>query len=146
MSKPNAIGIDLGTAYSCVAVCKQGKVKILSNSEGKRKTPSYVAFTETERLIGDVAKDLVSSNPTNTVFNIKRSIGRKFDEVVALDGFNHWPFSIVNVNGHPKFEVMYKNEEKTFTPEEITAMILVTMKKTAEENLEERCHHCTRLF
>merc|ERR1712184_178027 len=131
-----AIGIDLGTTYSCVGVFEHGKVEILANDQGNRTTPSYVAFTETERLIGDAAKNQVAMNPTNTIFDAKRLIGRKFDDSTVQRDLKHWPFKVIkDGSGKPKLEVDYKCENKNFTPEEISAMILTKMKETAEAHL-----------
>merc|ERR1712013_16781 len=135
MAKRNAVGIDLGTTYSCVGTFQHGKVEIIANDQGNRTTPSYVAFTDTERLIGDAAKNQVAINPTNTIFDAKRLIGRKYDDSTVQSDMKHWPFEIVNSGGLPKLKVDYKNEEKTFTPEEISSMVLVKMKETAEAYL-----------
>merc|ERR1712212_1379667 len=135
MAKKTAIGIDLGTTYSCVGVFQHGKVEIIANDQGNRTTPSYVAFTDTERLIGDPAKNQVAINPSNTIFDAKRLIGRKFDETTVQSDMKHWPFDVVDVGGRPKLKVEYKNEEKTFAPEEVSSMVLTKMKETAEAYL-----------
>ncbi|KAM8854022.1 LOW QUALITY PROTEIN: heat shock protein family A (Hsp70) member 8b [Synchiropus picturatus] len=135
MSKGPAIGIDLGTTYSCVGVFQHGKVEIIANDQGNRTTPSYVAFTETERLIGDPAKNQVAMNPTNTVFDVKRLIGRHYnDHLVQLD-MKHWPFKVVNDGSRPKVQVEHKGETKSFYPEEISSMVLLKMKEIAEAYL-----------
>jgi len=129
MVKHNAIGIDLGTTYSCVGVFMHGKVEIIANDQGNRTTPSYVAFTDTERLIGDAAKNQVAMNPENTVFDAKRLIGRKFDDAAVQSDMKHWPFKVINTEGaKPKVQVDYKGERKTFSPEEISSMVLIKMK------------------
>jgi len=130
-----AVGIDLGTTYSCVGTFQHGKVEIIANDQGNRTTPSYVAFTDTERLIGDPAKNQVAINPTNTIFDAKRLIGRKFNDSTVQSDLKHWPFKVVDVGSLPKLEVEYKNETKTFTPEEISSMVLTKMKETAEAYL-----------
>jgi len=133
--KKIAIGIDLGTTYSCVGVFQHGKVEIIANDQGNRTTPSYVAFTDTERLIGDPAKNQVAINPTNTIFDAKRLIGRKFEDATVQADMKHWPFDVVDVAGRPKLQIEYKNESKTYTPEEVSSMVLTKMKETAEAYL-----------
>ena len=107
MAKTPAIGIDLGTTYSCVGVFQHGKVEIIANDQGNRTTPSYVGFTDTERLIGDGAKSQVAMNPTNTVFDAKRLIGRRFDDSSVQSDMKHWSFNVVNVSGKPKIKVIF---------------------------------------
>ena len=127
-----AIGIDLGTTYSCVGIYQNGKVEIIANEQGNRTTPSYVSFNETERLIGDAAKSVSSLNPTNTIYDIKRLIGRDFNDKNLQEDMKSLPYKIINSNGKPKVEVEFKGETKQFTPEEISAMILTKMKDIAE--------------
>merc|ERR1712038_1009349 len=126
-----AIGIDLGTTYSCVGVFEHGKVEILANDQGNRTTPSYVAFNDTERLIGDAAKNQVAMNPSNTVFDAKRLIGRKFTDSCVSSDRKHWPFEVIEKDTKPKIQVQYKGETKEFFAEEISSMVLVKMKETA---------------
>merc|ERR1712226_1684988 len=132
MAKAPAIGIDLGTTYSCVGVFQHGKVEIIANDQGNRTTPRYVAFTDTERLIGDAAKNQVAMNPTNTIFDAKRLIGRKFNETTVQSDMKHWPFKVIQVGDRPKLTVEYKCEEKGFFAEEISSMVLTKIKETAE--------------
>merc|ERR1712079_825019 len=124
----------MGT-YSCVGVFQHGKVEIIANDQGNRTTPSYVAFTDTERLIGDAAKNQVAMNPSNTVFDAKRLIGRDFSDNAVQRDMKHWPFDIVDNGGKPKIQVEFKCEKKTFTPEEVSSMVLTKMKETAEAYL-----------
>ncbi|KAI9532273.1 Heat shock cognate 71 kDa protein, partial [Dissostichus eleginoides] len=135
MSKGQAVGIDLGTTYSCVGIFQHGKVEIIANDQGNRTTPSYVAFTDTERLIGDAVKNQVAMNPTNTVFDAKRLIGRKFDDPVVQSDMKYWPFKVVNDATKPKMEVEYKGEIKSFFPEEVSSMVLTKMKEISEAYL-----------
>jgi len=130
-----AIGIDLGTTYSCVGVWQNDRVEIIANDQGNRTTPSYIAFTDSERLIGDAAKNQVAMNPTNTVFDAKRLIGRQFNSSEVQSDMKHWPFTVINKDGKPYIQVDYKGENKTFSPEEISSMVLVKMKETAEAYL-----------
>ena len=134
-TKP-VIGIDLGTTYSCVGVFQYGKVEIIANDQGNRTTPSYVAFTDTERIIGDGAKNQVCMNPTNTVFDAKRLIGRKFNDSIIQNDIKHWPFTVIDDGKEkPIIKIQYKGETKTFTPEEISSMVLSKMKEIAESYL-----------
>ncbi|GEQ69951.1 hypothetical protein JCM33374_g3627 [Metschnikowia sp. JCM 33374] len=134
----NAIGIDLGTTYSCVAHFANNKVEIIANDQGNRTTPSYVAFTDNERLIGDAAKNQAAMNPSNTVFDAKRLIGRKFTDKEVVEDMTHFPFTVIDKGGKPKIQVEFKGERKDFTPEEISSMVLTKMKETAESFLGEK--------
>jgi L1 cell adhesion molecule like protein len=134
-NKDIAIGIDLGTTYSCVGIYRDGKVEIISNDQGDRTTPSYVSFNDEERLIGAPAKQSASSNPANTVYDAKRLIGRDYSDPKMEEIVKHSSYKIVNRSGKPKIQVTYKSELKEFTPEEISAMVLTKMKQTAEEYL-----------
>ena len=130
-----AVGIDLGTTYSCVGVFREDRCDIIANDQGNRTTPSFVAFTDTERLIGDAAKNQVAMNPTNTVFDAKRLIGRKFADPEVQADMKHFPFKIIDKASKPVIEVEFKGETKTFTPEEISSMVLTKMRETAEAYL-----------
>ena len=137
MSKAPAIGIDLGTTYSCVGVWQNGKVDIIPNDMGERTTPSYVAFTDQERLVGDAAKNQITRNPTNTVFDAKRLIGRKFEDREVQEDIKLWPFKVVKdpKSDRPQVVITYQKQEKKFFAEEISAMVLQKLKKTAEDFL-----------
>jgi heat shock protein 1/8 len=132
-SEGKAIGIDLGTTYSCVGVWLNDRVEIIANDQGNRTTPSYVAFTDAERLIGDAAKNQVAKNPVNTVFDAKRLIGRKFSDPVVQKDMKLWPFTVeAGADDKPVIVVKFKGENKRFHPEEISSMVLTKMKETAE--------------
>lgn len=137
----SVIGIDLGTTYSCVAVMQKGKVEILVNDQGHRITPSYVAFTDEERLVGDAAKNQAASNPENTIFDIKRLIGRKYSEKEVQNDIKHFPYKVVKKDDKPFVRVDVKGEEKTFSPEEVSGMILSKMKEVAEGYLGKKVTH-----
>ncbi len=134
-----AIGIDLGTTYSCVGIWQNDRVEIIANEQGNRTTPSYVAFNENERLIGDAAKNQASINPTNTVFDAKRLIGRKFNDTDVQNDLKHFPFTVKKGNDNkPMINVKYKNKNKSFSSEQISSMVLQKMKETAESYLGEK--------
>jgi heat shock 70kDa protein 1/2/6/8 len=133
-----AIGIDLGTTYSCVGVWRDNRCEIIANDQGNRTTPSYVAFSNDERIIGDGAKNQAAMNPTNTIYDAKRLIGREFKDQIVQQEMKGFPFSVKDDgSGKPVIEVEYKDETKTFHPEEISAMVLTKMKETAEAYLGE---------
>ncbi|TIC02237.1 putative heat shock protein sks2, partial [Wallemia mellicola] len=131
-----AIGIDLGTTYSCCGVWQNDRVEIIANDQGNRTTPSYVAFNDAERLIGDAAKNQSAMNPKNTVFDVKRLIGRRTDDDEVKKDSKAWPFEIVDKEGSPVVKVQFKGEEKQFSPQEISAMVLTKMKEIAEAKLD----------
>jgi len=131
-----AIGIDLGTTYSCVGVWQHDRVEIIANDQGARTTPSYVAFTDSERLIGDAAKNQTAMNPINTVFDAKRLIGRKFSDPQVQADIKDWPFKVLSGEAEkPMISVEFHGEQKQFSAEEISSMILVKMKEVAEAYL-----------
>ena len=132
------IGIDLGTTYSCVGVWKNQRVEIIANSQGNRTTPSYVAFTDQERLYGDAAKNQAAMNPTNTIYDAKRMMGRKYSDPIVQEDMKSWPFKVIaDATDRPQIVVQYKSEEKLFYAEEISAMVLTHMKEIAESFLGE---------
>ena len=133
-----AIGIDLGTTYSCVGWWKDNRCEIIANDQGNRTTPSYVAFTESERLIGDGAKNQASMNPTNTIYDAKRLIGRNFDDINLQSDIKQFPFNVVDGgNNKPVVEASYRGEKKIYRPEEISSMVLSKMKEVAESYIGE---------
>ncbi|KAI9793311.1 MAG: Heat shock protein ssb1 [Candelina submexicana] len=133
-----AIGIDLGTTYSCVANYEGTNVEIIANEQGSFTTPSFVSFTDQERLIGEAAKNQAAMNPSNTIFDIKRLIGRRFDDQTVKKDVESWPFKVVDQGGNPMVEVQYLNETKTFSPQEISSMVLTKMKEIAETKLGKK--------
>lgn len=131
-----AIGIDLGTTYSCVAVWQNDRVEVIANDQGNRTSPSYVSYTADERLVGDAAKSMAASNPSNTVYDAKRLIGRSYNDPTVQTDRTHWPFTVVaGVGGKPTIEVDYKGERLRLQPEEVSAAVLQKMKATAEAYL-----------
>jgi len=134
-NKATPIGIDLGTTYSCVGIWENNQVSIIANDQGNRTTPSYVSFNENERLIGEAAKSMVSSNPTNTVFDAKRLIGQKFSDPKVQNLTKHFTYKVIEKSDKPNIQVQYQGETKVFSPEEISSMVLMKMKETAESYL-----------
>merc|ERR1712159_792972 len=135
------IGIDLGTTYSCVGIYKNGRVEIIPNDQGNRITPSYVAFTDEERLIGEAAKNQATIQPTQTLFDVKRLIGRRFKDSTVQKDMKLLPFKIVDKSGKPQISVMVSGAEKTMAPEEVSSMVLTKMKETAENYLGKEVKH-----
>ena len=138
--KPEPIGIDLGTTFSCVSYydTNQKKVKIIENAQGATTTPSYVAFTDKERMVGDTALNQATKNPENTVFDAKRLIGRTMADPLVQKSIEGWPFAVVEGPGQkPLIEVMFKKAKKQFKPEEISSMLLANMKARADEYLQK---------
>merc|ERR1719230_1911785 len=135
------IGIDLGTTYSCVGVFKNSRVEIIQNDQGNRITPSYVAFAEEERLIGEAAKNQATTNPSQTLFDVKRLIGRRFKDSTVQKDIKLLPFAIVDKNSKPMISVKVKGEDKVMAPEEVSSMILTKMKETAENYLGKEVKH-----
>jgi L1 cell adhesion molecule like protein len=135
-TKSKAIGIDLGTSYSCIAVWRNNRVEIIPNDQGNRITPSYVAFTDTERLIGDAAINQLAKNPHNTIFDAKRLIGRRFSDQSVQQDMKLWPFKVVaNNRDKPIIVVTHKGQKKQFSPQEISSMVLSKLKDVAETYL-----------
>ncbi|XP_061342667.1 heat shock 70 kDa protein-like isoform X3 [Gastrolobium bilobum] len=140
--KGKAIGIDLGTTYSCIAVWQRNRVEVIPNDQGNRTTPSYVAFTDSERLLGDAARNQVAINPHNTVFDAKRLIGRRFSDPLVQQDMKVWPFKVVpGTRDKPMIVVTYKGEEKHLAAEEISSMVLSKMKEVAEAYLGHAVKH-----
>ncbi|EPE04814.1 heat shock protein 70 [Ophiostoma piceae UAMH 11346] len=133
-----AIGIDLGTTYSCVATYEGSNVEIIANEQGSFTTPSFVSFTEEERLIGEAAKNQAAMNPANTVFDVKRLIGRRFEDATVKKDIESWPFKVVDDDGAPKVQVEYLGSTHTFSPQEISAMVLTKMKEIAEVKIGKK--------
>jgi L1 cell adhesion molecule like protein len=138
-SKPKgrAIGIDLGTTYSCCSVWINDKIEIIANDQGNRTMPSYVSFTKDERLIGEAAKTNAASNPKNTVYDSKRLIGKNYNDENITRVLKHLSYNVIDKDNKPMIEVEYREETKTFSPEEVGAMILGKMKEIAEAYLGE---------
>merc|ERR1719460_1239507 len=135
------IGIDLGTTYSCVGVFKNGRVEIIANDQGNRITPSYVAFGDDERLVGEAAKNQATINPTQTLFDVKRLIGRRFQDPSVQKDMKVLPFKIMEQHGKPMITATFKGEDKLMAPEEVSSMVLTKMKETAENYLGKEVKH-----
>ena len=132
--KQPSCGIDLGTTYSCVGTWKNNAVEIIPNDMGERTTPSYVSFSDTERLVGRAALNQAARNAENTIFDAKRLIGRKFDDPIVQADMKLWPFKVVRESqARPAIQVTYKGEKKTFFAEEISSMVLSYMRDVAEQ-------------
>ena len=127
-----AIGIDLGTTYSAVGVWQNDRCEIIANDQGNRTTPSYVSFTDTESLIGDAAKNQASMNPKNTVYDAKRLIGRNFSDSATQEDIRNFTYDVIEKSGKPIIKVQDHGETKEYAPEQISSMILMNMKSTAE--------------
>merc|ERR1712096_213561 len=135
------VGIDLGTTYSCVGIYKGGRVEIIPNDQGNRITPSYVAFTEDERLIGEAAKNQATINPPQTLFDVKRLIGRRFSDSTVKKDKELLPYKIVEKDSKPMIEIMDKGEKKIKSPEEVSSFVLTKMKEVAENYLGKTVAH-----
>uniref|UniRef100_A0A0G4GSW7 Uncharacterized protein n=2 Tax=Chromera velia TaxID=505693 RepID=A0A0G4GSW7_9ALVE len=135
------VGIDLGTTYSCVGIYKNGRVEIIPNDQGNRITPSYVAFTDDERLVGEAAKNQATIQPTQTIFDVKRLIGRKFEDSTVQKDKKLLPYELVNQDGKPYVQLKVQGEMKKLSPEEVSAMVLSKMKETAETYLGKEVKH-----
>lgn len=136
------IGIDLGTTYSCVGIWQNDRVEIIASDTGSRTVPSWVSFTDDERLVGEAAKSVAANNTKNTVFDAKRLIGRSFNDPAVQKDLKHYPFTVKDDGkGRPIIEVDFKGESKQFTPEEISAMVLQKMKAIAESYLGTEVKH-----
>ena len=135
-----AVGIDIGTTFSCVGIFQNGRVEIIANDQGQRTTPSYVAFTEAgDRLIGDAAKNQAALNPKNTIYDAKRLIGRKFSDKVVQQEIKHLSYKVTgDENDDILIHLTINGKDKTFKPEQISAMVLEYMKKIAEDYLGEK--------
>lgn len=143
MSTSKAIGIDLGTTYSCVGVWQNGRVEIIANDQGNRTTPSYVAFTSSERFVGDAAKNQANTNPKNTVYDAKRLIGRKFTDKDVQQDMKHFSFDVIpDEKDRPKISIEAMGDQKQFYPEEVSAMVLGYMKQISESYLGHEVKEC----